>query len=231
MQRLPLFRISNNLCLNLHVSPHSSHTMLSPHLPPSPFTLPASFRHLPLGLKLLRVLEMLRTSERLSQQFQFNVGSLGLVSWVVEPGCALVSFAHSLFAWSFGWPEGWHPHPSPILPNNFHIFRWRSPFFPYIWRISGWGRLVMSGPGTENHARLAEEEQRNVTLTRTEEECRSIFENLEVKLERNGSLTGGKLEEHCPTFFLGVQVWYSASSCNGFGLGWRPKSFGSWRYS
>ena len=64
----------------------------------------------------------------------------------------------------------------------------------------------MSGPGTENHARLAEEEQRNVTLTRTEEECRSIFENLEVKLERHGSLTGGKLEEHCPTFFGGSSV-------------------------
>ena len=61
----------------------------------------------------------------------------------------------------------------------------------------------MSGPGTEHHARLAEEEQRNVTLTRTEEECRSIFENLEVKLEQHGSLTGGKLEEHCPTFVWG----------------------------
>ena len=59
----------------------------------------------------------------------------------------------------------------------------------------------MSGPGTEHHARLTEEEQRNVTLTHTEEECRSIFENLEVKLEQHGSLTGGKLEEDCSTFF------------------------------
>ena len=28
-----------------------------------------------------------------------------------------------------------------------------------------------------------------------------------------------------------VQVWYRASSCDGFCLGWRPKSFGNWGYS
>ena len=33
------------------ISPNSSQTPLSPHLPPSPFTFPATFRPLPLGLK------------------------------------------------------------------------------------------------------------------------------------------------------------------------------------
>ena len=104
-----------------------------------PLPCQLAFAIYPLASSWLRVLEMLRTSERLSQQFQFNVGSLGLVSWVVEPGCALISFAHSLFAWSFGWPEGWHPHPSPILPNNFHIFRTIAIFPLYLTHINQGG--------------------------------------------------------------------------------------------
>ena len=38
-----------------HVSPDSSHTAVSPNLPSSPFTFAATFRPLPLGLKLIAV--------------------------------------------------------------------------------------------------------------------------------------------------------------------------------